>query len=211
MAVCCDVADPESSLATAQRELEEWGQRGALAIRGRRVVGLLETGAGDDLGALAGRLHAALGSMAFIGIGGAAVDAHGLGRSIVQADHACRFARRRRDRGFATHDALASHALLLELQDDGILSVFDETLIRPLAEYDRDHRTELIRTLDLFLGSGGRYKQTAETLHLHVNTLRLRLARIEAITGRDLGSMDDRVDLWIALRSRSDAPPPGPG
>jgi DNA-binding PucR family transcriptional regulator len=35
-----------------------------------------------------------------------------------------------------------------------------------------------------------------------VNTLRHRLRRIEQLTGRDLGSMEDRVDLWIALRSR---------
>lgn len=205
VAVCCDVADPEAALATAQHELEDWGQRGALAIRGRRVVGLVQTAVGDDLDALAERLHATLGPGAFIGIGGTAVDSHGLGRSIVQADHACRFARRRRERGIATHDALASHALLLELQDDGVLDVFDETLVRPLSEHDHRHRTELVRTLDLFLGSGGRYKQTADALHLHVNTLRLRLARIEEITKRDLRSMDDRVDLWIALRSRPGA------
>lgn len=203
VAICCETADPDATLATAQRELEEWGRRGALAIRGGRVVGLVETERGDAVDVLAGRLHAALGPAVFIGIGGMAVDSHELGRSIVQANHACGFARRRRERGYATHDALASHALLLEVQDDGILDVFDQTLIRPLADHDRRHHTELVRTLDLFLGSGGRYKQTAEALHLHVNTLRLRLARIEAITGRNLASMDDRVDLWIALRSRS--------
>jgi DNA-binding PucR family transcriptional regulator len=36
-----------------------------------------------------------------------------------------------------------------------------------------------------------------------VNTLRLRLGRIEELTGRDLSSMDDRVDFWIALRTHS--------
>jgi PucR family transcriptional regulator, purine catabolism regulatory protein len=37
---------------------------------------------------------------------------------------------------------------------------------------------------------------------VHVNTLRHRLDRVEQLTGRDLGSMEDRVDLYIALRSR---------
>jgi DNA-binding PucR family transcriptional regulator len=32
-----------------------------------------------------------------------------------------------------------------------------------------------------------------------VNTLRNRLARIEELTGRDLASTDDRVDLHLAL------------
>jgi sugar diacid utilization regulator len=35
-----------------------------------------------------------------------------------------------------------------------------------------------------------------------VNTLRHRLDRVEQLTGRDLASMEDRVDLYIALRSR---------
>ena len=122
---------------------------------------------------------------------------------MVQARHACRFAVRRRDAGYATHDTLASHALLIGLQDDRLLDVFQEVLVRPLEEHDARRRTELVRTLELFLGSGGRYQQTADELHLHVNTLRQRLARIEKLTGRTLDSMDDRVDLWIALRSRT--------
>ena len=59
-----------------------------------------------------------------------------------------------------------------------------------------------MKTLDSFLRSGGKYQDTADALHVHVNTLRLRLARIETLTGRDLNSMDDRVDLWIALQTR---------
>ena len=45
-------------------------------------------------------------------------------------------------------------------------------------------------------------QETATALHVHVNTLRHRLDRVEQLTGRDLGSMEDRVDLYIALRSR---------
>jgi len=44
--------------------------------------------------------------------------------------------------------------------------------------------------------------ETARALHVHPNTLRHRLNRVEQLTGRDLGSMEDRVDLYIALRSR---------
>jgi purine catabolism regulator len=75
--------------------------------------------------------------------------------------------------------------------------------VRPLEEHDALRGTELVRTLESFLGSGGKYQDTADSLHVHVNTLRLRLTRIETLTGRDLRSMDDRVDLWIALRART--------
>ena len=37
---------------------------------------------------------------------------------------------------------------------------------------------------------------------MHVNTLRLRLARVEELTGRSLADMETRVDLFIALRAR---------
>ena len=40
------------------------------------------------------------------------------------------------DAGYATHDTLASHALLIGLQDDRLLDVFRDTLVRPLEEHD---------------------------------------------------------------------------
>ncbi len=200
-AVCCESADPERSLTAAHDHLQELGLRGALAIKGQRIVGLVELDASGELESLAERLHAAVGAGARVGVGGVARDARGLARSTVQAVHACRMAGRRRDRPWATYDTLASHAMLLEMQEDGLLDVFEHTLLDPLREHDHRWSTQLVRTLDLFLSSGGRHRETAEQLHVHVNTLRLRLERIEALTGRDLSAMDDRVDLWIALRS----------
>jgi DNA-binding PucR family transcriptional regulator len=38
-------------------------------------------------------------------------------------------------------------------------------------------------------------------LHLHVNTVRYRVERIEELTGRDLSRLEDRVDVFLALRS----------
>jgi len=37
-------------------------------------------------------------------------------------------------------------------------------------------------------------------MHLHVNTLRYRVERIEALTGRDLRRLEDQADLMLALR-----------
>ncbi len=128
--------------------------------------------------------------------------ATGLRTSIVEARHACRFARLRRDAGWATHHQVGSHSLLLALQDEDVLAAFRRALLRPLEEHDARRRSRLVETLDRFLSSGCRWQRTAAELHVHVNTLRHRLDRVEQLTGRDLGSMEDRVDLWIALRSR---------
>ena len=80
--------------------------------------------------------------------------------------------------------------------------MFREALLRPLEEHDARRHTELVRTLELFLESGAAYQSTAEALHVHVNTLRLRLARIEELSGRSLSEMETRVDFFIALRAR---------
>lgn len=204
-AVCCTVPDPEAALAAVRAHLGDGGRDAALAIKAGQLLAIVQVAGDDDLVALARELHDAAGPGGFVGVGGVAAGPPELSRSVVEASHACRFAMRRRDAGYATHDTLASHALLIGLQDDRLLEVFRDTLVRPLEEHDARRRTDLVHTLELFLGSGGRYQQTANELHLHVNTLRLRLARIEKLTGRDLNSMDDRVDLWIALRARTGA------
>ncbi len=202
VAVCCFSPAGEAPVESAQGHLDAENRRGVFALKGAELLGILEVPAGDDAASVGAAIHAALGGAAHVGVGGVTPDAHGLAVSLTEARHACRFAGRRRTGGYATHDALASHELLLALQEEHVLRVFQDTLIRPLAQHDARRHTDLVETLDSFLGSGGRYQATADRLHLHVNTLRLRLARIEELTGRDLGSMDDRVDFWIALRTR---------
>jgi sugar diacid utilization regulator len=81
------------------------------------------------------------------------------------------------------------------------------SLLAPLAAYDEAHDTELVRTLDVFLSTCGQWSASATRLGIHVNTLRYRLARVEKCTGRDLGSMADRVDFYVALRIPAAAPP----
>lgn len=201
-AVACTGGEPEAAREAVAVHLAASGRPGAAAVKGGDVVAIVGAEPDEDLRAIAQDLHGVLGPDFFVGVGGIALEVSGLGRSVLEASHACRFAQRRRDAGFATHDALASHALLIGLQDERLLETFRQTLIQPLEEHDMRRHTDLVKTLEMFLGSGGRYQHTAEALHLHVNSLRLRLGRIEQLTGRDLASMDDRVDLWIALRSR---------
>ncbi|TMR40615.1 PucR family transcriptional regulator [Actinomadura geliboluensis] len=45
------------------------------------------------------------------------------------------------------------------------------------------------------------WRRSATRLHVHVNTLRYRIRRIEDLTGRDLGTLEDRVDFFLALRA----------
>jgi hypothetical protein len=102
-------------------------------------------------------------------------------------------------------DELASHGLLLALLPEDVRRAYRERLLAPLEEYDDRHGSEMLGTLETFLETCGSWQRSAELLYVHVNTLRYRVQRIEELTGRDLTSMRDRTDLYLALRLRNEA------
>jgi DNA-binding PucR family transcriptional regulator len=99
-------------------------------------------------------------------------------------------------------DEVASHELLLATVPDSVLGSFRERLLGPLLAYDRQHKAELLPTLREFLACSGSWNACAARMYVHVNTVRYRVRRIEELTGRDLSSLDDQVDFFLALRIR---------
>ncbi|MFD0682933.1 PucR family transcriptional regulator [Actinomadura fibrosa] len=97
------------------------------------------------------------------------------------------------------HDELATHVLLLASVPDDVRHMFKVRLLDPLRTYDDVHNADLIRTLETFLQHSGSWTRCAEQLHLHVNSVRYRIQRIEDLTGRDLSRLEDRVDFFLAL------------
>jgi hypothetical protein len=99
-----------------------------------------------------------------------------------------------------TSDEVASHELLLASVPGSVLRSFRDRLLGPLVAYDERHRAELLPTLREFLACSGSWHACAATMYVHVNTVRYRIRRIEELTGRDLSSLDDQVDFFLALR-----------
>jgi len=91
-------------------------------------------------------------------------------------------------------------ALLTRLPDDA-RRTFRHQVLGKLVESDDPYHTDLLTTLSEFLACSGSWTVCAHRLHMHVNTLRYRISRIEELTGRDLSSLDDRVDLLLALNA----------
>ncbi|MBD0709503.1 MULTISPECIES: PucR family transcriptional regulator [unclassified Streptomyces] len=152
------------------------------------VRGPLSAGLGED-----GRLT--------LGVSAAVHSAEGLRGALEEARHARRVAAARPGRVCAAgHHELASHVLLLPFVPDDVRRAFTARLLDPLRDYDRRHRAELIPTLEAFLESDGSWTRCATRLHLHVNTLRYRVGRIEQLTGRDLSRLEDKLDFFLALR-----------
>ncbi|MFC9685099.1 PucR family transcriptional regulator [Streptomyces sp. NPDC056948] len=136
-----------------------------------------------------------------LGVSAAVHSAEGLRGALEEARHARRVAAARPGRVCAAgHQELASHVLLLPFVPDDVRRAFTARLLDPLRDYDRRHRAELIPTLEAFLDCDGSWTRCAGRLHLHVNTLRYRVGRIEQLTGRDLSRLEDKLDFFLALR-----------
>lgn len=100
--------------------------------------------------------------------------------------------------GFSPPRRLTLTSLLLAAQEAPLADLSAATL-DPLKRSDRDHGTDLVRTLTVFLESNAQVGQSAEVLGLHRNSVRHRLARIAGLTGFDATVTSDQVHLWLAL------------
>ncbi len=136
-----------------------------------------------------------------IGVSGAADGAAALPGAAIQARHTHQAASALTEPTAVVSSAdLASHILLLASVGADARQSFRSRLLGPLIEYDRGHNADLVATLDTFLRCSGSWHRCAEEMHVHVNTLRYRLQRVEQLTGRDLSRFEDRVDFFLALR-----------
>jgi DNA-binding PucR family transcriptional regulator len=90
--------------------------------------------------------------------------------------------------------------LLATLPDD-VRRTYTNRVLGAVLEHDRRTHADLLTTLQAFLACSCSWTRTAESLHLHVNTVRYRIERVEQLTGRDLSSLEDRVDVFLALKS----------
>jgi DNA-binding PucR family transcriptional regulator len=92
------------------------------------------------------------------------------------------------------------HETLLASVPASLLRSSVDRLLGPLRDYDARHNAELMPTLRSFLSCDGSWSACASLMYVHVNTVRYRIGRIEALTGRDLSVLADRVDFFLALR-----------
>lgn len=92
------------------------------------------------------------------------------------------------------------HEQLLASVPAPVLRSVSQRLLGPLRDYDARHNAELLPTLRAFLACDGSWSACASRMYVHVNTVRYRIGRIEALTGRDLSALADRVDFFLALR-----------
>ena len=111
----------------------------------------------------------------------------------------------------ATRDDVHGLSLVLRLSD---IAAGDPVCVGgPLARleaYDTEHQANLVDTLDCWLQQFGNVASTADRLHVHKNTLRYRLRRIEEVSGVALDDPEERFELMLEFRVRRSLGDPHP-
>ncbi|MFN2589997.1 MAG: PucR family transcriptional regulator [Actinomycetota bacterium] len=97
---------------------------------------------------------------------------------------------------------LGTYQLLLSLQEPEALQTFADSVLGPLDRYDSRHGGDLVRSVRAFLERNARWEHAAADLFVHRHTLRYRMRKVEQLTGRDLSSARDRMELFLAVRAR---------
>jgi sugar diacid utilization regulator len=98
---------------------------------------------------------------------------------------------------------VAVHQLLLAGVPDELRRALRRRVLGRLFDYDAEHDAGLVETLTVFLDCSGSWARAAARLQVHVNTLRYRIGRVEALIGVDLADFGQRVDLYLALHAES--------
>ncbi len=137
-------------------------------------------------------LRGALPSGATAGLSSPVADVVAFAQALVEARAALAVARE----GVVAYDALGLADSLVAMLPHGRSARVDGVL-GPL----RDERPEVMQTLQSYFDHDLDIMACARTLHLHPNSLRYRLAKIEKALGRSLRSPQTIADLYLALRA----------
>lgn len=76
---------------------------------------------------------------------------------------------------------------------------FADAVLAPVLALAPDDRKVVVDTARAWLAAGGSTSAAARELHVHRNTVRYRVRRLEEVTGRDLARPVDAAELYVAL------------
>jgi GAF domain-containing protein len=138
------------------------------------------------------------------GIGGPVSSVSAVPESRMQADRVLQVLADRGDgTGVASIAEVRTRTILLQLQEliaanPGV----DLEVLHRMDEYDAQRQTQYLPTLRAYLDAFGDVPTASAKLILHQNTFRHRMRRIAELFEIDLNDPDERLVIWLLLRTR---------
>lgn len=195
-----------SSLSRAVTEqLHRLGQRGLAIERSGNLVVLLQSDRTEQGLHLANALSVMAkekGYQLFIGVGGVVHDLAHLAESYEEATEALEVSLtcQSQDGGVVSFQDLGVLYWLRHLPAEVQQRNWFYGAAEHLAEYDERRHTDLLITLETYLDAGRSIQQAADRLHVHRNTLRQRVHKIESLLNIDLTHPHVALNMQVAIK-----------
>lgn len=172
------------------------------AIRGTRVVMAVEAREGrcaEDIVRTIQEKARRAGIHSHVGVSAARAN---LTLALPQAEAALSLALSGGAESFVDYAAMGPLRFVLDAPHTREIGQLVVEVLGPLAEYDAARQGELVQTLRHYLEAGGHHPTTAQRCHIHVSTLKYRLARIGEVTGWTIADPRMRFELTLAFELR---------
>lgn len=101
------------------------------------------------------------------------------------------------------YESIGTLRLINPLKDDPtVVKQYNEIMLK-IEDYDRQNEGVLLDTLIQYFNHNMNKKETSEELHIHVETLRYRLNKIQALTGCSTSSSEGLFTLQLMMKLKN--------
>ena len=94
------------------------------------------------------------------------------------------------------------YSLLYSVSDQELLRQFSEETLRSVLAYDREHHSNYLETLELYLEHDGSIQAVAAKLYTHRNTILYRMNNIRTLLGCPLDTQQEKIRVLVACLIR---------
>nr|WP_318659511.1 PucR family transcriptional regulator [uncultured Treponema sp.] len=101
------------------------------------------------------------------------------------------------------YENLGLYKILFDVKNPKILKTFYNENLGKLEELDADKKEDFLKTLALYLKTGGNALKVAELNNAHRNTILYRISRMEEILGFDFSDGEIRTAMQVCLYIRN--------
>ncbi len=100
------------------------------------------------------------------------------------------------------YDDIGINKVILAVEDRQVLTDMYRDNLGSLEEYDKQHNTDYLTILRLYLSCNSSVQAVAEQTFTHRNTINYRIKKIKELLSSDLNTMEDRFRFQLAFYIR---------
>lgn len=104
------------------------------------------------------------------------------------------------DKSIIYYNTLNIYKILYPIKEKLFLKEYMEEILKPLEEYDKVHKLDLIKTVEAYINNDGNYKNTGLEIAQHENTVRYRISAAKKILDLENNHLSFIEQISIAFK-----------